>query len=130
VITFARYLWASPNTIMGLTFVPFVWLTRGHAVVKDGVLELYGGGLAELLSRMPLFGSVAAITFGHIVIARDREALDITRAHERVHVRQCECWGPFFLPAYLLASIWAAVHGQGAYHGNYFEQQARLVETE
>jgi hypothetical protein len=130
VITLARYLWASPNTIIGLVFVPFVWLTRGQAVVRDGVLEIYGGGLAELLSRMPLFGSVAAITFGHIVIARNREALDITRAHERVHVRQCECWGPFFLPAYLVASLWAAVHGQGAYHGNYFEQQARLVETE
>ena len=58
-------------------------------------------------------------------IGRDRDALEATRAHERVHVRQCELWGPFFLPAYFLASLWAVVNGRGAYHGNYFEQQAR-----
>jgi hypothetical protein len=130
VNTLARYLWAAPNTLIGLLFVPLVWLTGGQALVTDGVLELHGGVLARLLARMPLVGAVAAITFGHVVIARDRRALELTRSHERVHVRQCERWGPFFLPAYFLASLWAAVNGQGAYRGNYFEQQARLMETE
>jgi hypothetical protein len=32
------------------------------------------------------------MTLGHVVIARDQDLLDLTRAHERVHVRQCERW--------------------------------------
>jgi hypothetical protein len=30
-----------------------------------------------------------------------------TRQHEHIHVRQCERWGPFFLPAYGVASVLA-----------------------
>jgi hypothetical protein len=130
-MSLARYVWAGPNTLIGLIFVPVVWLSRGGAQVVDGVLELYGGALAPLLRHVvPLDGGAAAITFGHVVLARDRRALTLTRAHERAHVRQYELWGPFFIPAYILASLWAAVKGKGAYHGNAFEEQARRLETE
>jgi hypothetical protein len=131
VIVIARYLWAAPNTALGVLLLPLVWLTRGSAQISDGVLELYGGILDPILRRcVPVPGGAAAMTLGHIIIAVDRWALEATRAHERVHVRQCERWGPFFLPAYFLASLSAAVAGKGAYHGNYFEQQARRLDCQ
>lgn len=128
---FWRYVWVLPNTILGIALLPLAWISRSHVQVTDGVLEMCGGALAPLLCHcVPVHGGVMAMTMGHVVIARDRRALIATRAHERVHIRQFETWGPFFLPAYFLASLWAAVNGQGAYHGNYFEQQARLLENQ
>jgi hypothetical protein len=122
------YLWASPNTLLGLVLLPLVWLTRGHLQVHTGVLELYGGGLVRLLRFAPVRGGAAAITLGHVVAACSREMLDATRRHERAHVRQCEQWGPFFLPAYFLASLFAAARGRDAYEDNWFERQARSLE--
>jgi hypothetical protein len=62
------------------------------------------------------------------VLGTSRAALDATRAHERVHVRQYERWGPLFVPLYLAASIWAAVNGGDAYYDNPFEREAWAVE--
>jgi hypothetical protein len=125
-----RYVWALPNTLIGLTFVPFVLLTKGHAALVDGVVELHGWLPGFVLRRcIPIRGGASAITFGHVVLGRDEMCLDATRAHERVHVRQCEVWGPAFIPVYLLASVWAGLTGRGAYAGNYFEREAfRLAE--
>jgi hypothetical protein len=120
----ARYAWALPNTLVGALLLPAAMLRGGRAQVVDGVLEACGPVLAALLRRLPINGGAAAITFGHIVLARDRASLEWTRAHERVHVRQCERWGPLFIPAYLIAGLWAFVTGRGAYVGNYFERQA------
>ena len=64
------------------------------------------------------------MTLGHVVLGRDREALEWSRAHERVHVRQCERWGPFFLPAYGVASLIAMSRGERAYRDNAFEREA------
>ena len=47
-----------------------------------------------------------------------------TRAHERVHVRQCERWGPLFVPAYLGVSLWLMARGRDAYRDNPFEVEA------
>jgi hypothetical protein len=69
-----------------------------------------------------------AITFGHVVIGRDGDWLAASRQHERAHVRQCELWGPLFIPAYLIAGLWAMVHGRPAYADNYFEREARDAE--
>jgi hypothetical protein len=63
-------------------------------------------------------------TLGHVLIARDRRSLEETRAHERVHVRQCETWGPLFVPAYLTASLWAVWRGRNFYFDNWFEVEA------
>ena len=39
------------------------------------------------------------------VLGIDEFWLNETRAHERVHVRQYEHWGPLFIPAYLGAAV-------------------------
>ena len=64
------------------------------------------------------------MTLGHVVIARDEHLLEETRAHERVHVRQCERWGPLFIPAYLAASLVLWLVGRRAYEDNPFEREA------
>ena len=66
------------------------------------------------------------MTLGHVVLGRNRDALSRTRAHERVHVEQCERWGPFFLPAYLIASAWVWIRGGNFYLDNPFEREAYL----
>src|SRR5687768_108760 len=90
-----RYLWALPNTVIGLVFLPLA--ARGGIAIVSGVLELHGPLVGAVLRRaVPMPGGAAAMTFGHVVIGRDQCALDLTRAHERVHVRQYERWGPAF----------------------------------
>ena len=124
-----RYLWASPNTLLGLACVPFVLLTRGNVRVVEGVLEMCGPLVAWLLRHcIPLSGGASAITLGHVVLARDQHSLAITRGHERVHVQQYERWGPAFIPVYLIAAMWGLVTGAGAYYGNVFEREAWRVE--
>ena len=39
-------------------------------------------------------------------------------------MRQCERWGPLFLPAYLLASLAVYLRGGRAYRDNPFEREA------
>jgi len=62
-----------------------------------------------------------------VVIGRSVAALDLTRAHERVHVRQCHRWGPLFIPAYLLASAIACLRKQDPYRANPFEREAYAI---
>ena len=120
----ARYLWALPNTTLGLVLAAMA-MRRGSVSVVEGVVEVHGPAVALLLRRVvPLPGGAAAITFGHVVLGRNARILQLTRAHERVHVRQYEQWGPLFIPAYLLAGAWSALTGGGAYRGNYFERAA------
>jgi hypothetical protein len=124
-LRFMRYLWAFPNTFLGLLFVPLALISNGRLALVDGVLELHGGLIALLLRRCTLIaGGASAMTLGHVVIGRDGPALAVTRLHERVHVRQCEEWGPAFIPAYLVAGLWGLLKGEGAYQGNYFERRA------
>ena len=126
----ARYLWALPNTLVGVLFVPAAMLPGGRMQVVRGVLEIQGPLIAAMLRHcVPLRAGVSAITFGHVVLGCDRLTLDATRRHERVHVRQCELWGPAFIPAYLIAGLWALTNGRGAYRGNYFERQASRQDS-
>jgi hypothetical protein len=119
-----RYVWAAPTTALGLLVV-LAGRWRARTRVVDGVLEAYGPTLAWLLLHLTLVrGGAAALTLGHVVIARDRHSLEVTRAHERVHVRQCEIWGPLFVPAYLAASLWAVLRGRNFYFDNRFERAA------
>ncbi len=120
------YLWALPTTSLGLAFlvVGSAYGRMGTQVV-DGVLELHGGLIEAFLrkgTRLP--GGASAMTLGHVVLGRDGESLHRTRAHERVHVRQCERWGPLFVPAYLLASLVMYLNGSDAYLHNPFEREA------
>ena len=122
------YLWASPATLLGLVCA-LPALHRGGFAVVDGVIEAHGPLVGNALRYLtPLDGGAAAMTFGHVVLARDVIALNSTRTHERVHVRQYERWGPFFIPAYLLASVWAKLRGRHAYFDNPFEREAYQAE--
>jgi hypothetical protein len=125
-----RYLWALPTTLVGAIFLPLALLPHGRLRVVDGVLEMHAPSIRAILCRcVPIGGGAAAMTLGHIVVGCDSRSLDATRRHERVHVRQCEIWGPAFIPAYLMAGFWALLTGRGAYEGNYFEWQARQGES-
>ncbi len=118
------YLWASPNTLMGMLFGGVSMLRGTRVQLVDGVVEFYGGPIASLLERMPIGGGAMAMTLGHVVWGQTQAALDITRVHERVHVRQYAAWGPLFLPAYAIASLAAWRRGESAYRGNCFEREA------
>lgn len=121
-----KYLWASPATAVGLLLLPLVVLFGGQFQVVGGVLEVSGGVLRWLLIHcVPIPGGASAMALGHVVIGLDRDALDRTRPHERVHVRQAERWGPFFIPAYLLAGAWQWFRGRNPYYDNPFERSAR-----
>jgi hypothetical protein len=125
-----RYLWASPNTSLGLAFALAGLAGGGKARVFRGVLEVYGPGIRHLLDLVPSKTSVQALTLGHVVLGRDRRALESTRAHEEVHVRQYERWGPAFLPAYAVASLLAALRGGDPYRHNRFERAALSREED
>ena len=120
----ARFVWAAPTTVLGaVLLLAGAW--RARLRVVDGVVEAHGPTLAWLLTHLvPMPGGMAALTLGHVVVARDAQSLEATRAHERVHVRQCEIWGPLFVPAYLAASLIAVLRGRHFYFHNAFEVEA------
>lgn len=119
------YLWAFPTTLVGLVATTLTVLSGGRARWHSGVLEVWGGFSSFLLRKLvPMPGGASAMTLGHVVIARDHDCHTRTRSHERIHVRQCERWGPLFIPAYLLASAVLKVRGRDAYHDNPFEREA------
>jgi hypothetical protein len=121
--------WALPYSIIGLVLTAAALVTGGRAARVGGVLESHGGAASFMLRRLvPLRGGASAMTLGHVVVGRDPGCLERSRAHERVHVRQYEQWGPFFLPAYVTASLVAAVRGRHYYRDNHFEREARAVE--
>jgi len=120
------YLWSSPTTLLGLAFLHPTLLTGGRAKVVHGVLEIHGGLTTFFLEKCTLLpGGASAMTLGHVVLGRDESSLDRTRAYASVHVSQCETWGPFFHPAYGIASALAFLRGKDPYLDNPFEIEAR-----
>jgi hypothetical protein len=124
------YAWALPTTALGLLALVLASVAaplagRVRTRVVEGVLELHGGLVTRFLSRCtPLPAGASAMTLGHVVLGRDQQALDASRPHERVHVRQCERWGPLFITAYLLASAVLWARGRDFYEENPFEREA------
>lgn len=118
------YAWASPYTLTGIG----IGLILGGRFQRiAGVVEIYGPRIDRSLSGLPM--PAAAMTFGHVVFGVNRAALEITRRHEAVHVRQYERWGPLFVPAYLMASAYLHLRGRDAYRENPFEVEAYAVDT-
>jgi hypothetical protein len=114
-----------PNTLLGLCLALPDLVRLGSARAVSGVIEVEGPWLRLLLRRAVLLkGGARAITFGHVVLAVDCEALEATRAHERVHVAQYERWGPLFIPAYVASSLVAWLRGGNPYLDNRFEREA------
>jgi hypothetical protein len=121
----AGRLWALPCTLLGLALGLPLLLAGGSLRRVDGVLELalHRGEVPP--GRRAAWLPFAAITFGHVVLGVSHAALARLRAHERVHVRQYERWGPLFLVAYPLASVLMLLRGRRPYADNPFEVQAR-----
>lgn len=124
------YLWVSPGSLVGLTATAVALCRGGGCRVVDGVLEVHGGDVTKLLSRIsPFTGIISAITLGHVVVGASLADLERTRLHERVHVRQYERWGPLFIPAYFLAGGWVWLRGGSPYLDNPFEVEAYAVSN-
>lgn len=116
-------IWASPYSLIGLLVGGAGLCCGGRARLDQGVLEFHSPLIEWMLDRLPL-QNVLAITLGHTVIARNHEALEVTREHERVHVRQFERWGLLMGPAYLGCSLVLWIKGRDAYWDNPFEREA------
>ena len=121
----AGVIWSLPTTLLGLTVGGVGLLTGGRVQRKGRVLEFHGGLVTWSLSKMPI--RPMAMTLGHVIVGLDAASLDFCREHEMVHVRQCELWGPFFLPAYLLSSAVIWIRRGDAYRDNPFERQAYAI---
>jgi hypothetical protein len=121
--------WASPWTAFGLAIGLFALLAGARWRVRDGAIELFGGRVGAGVSRLPPPIAFAAITFGHVILATDGATLELVRAHEHVHVRQYERWGPLFVPVYLLSSAVQLARGRDPYRDNRFEREAYAAET-
>src|SRR5262245_57750070 len=113
----AGYVWAAPNTLLGVAVLPMALLTGGWTRLERGAVEIYGGLPRWVLRR---WLRASALTLGHVIVGQDRDALDHSRDHEHVHVRQYCCWGPFMLPAYFLSSFLAWRSGGHYYFDNRF----------
>jgi hypothetical protein len=123
VATLTGYLWAAPNTLFGLAFVPLALATGGRVRAERGAVEVHGG-FARFFLRRCLLIRASALTLGHVILGQDRDCLDHSRDHEHVHVRQYARWGPFMLPAYFLSSFLAWRRGEHFYFDNRFEREA------
>jgi hypothetical protein len=119
-----RYVWAAPNTLLGLALGGLGVLFGASIAREQGVVEICGGRIGKGLARLPQRLSFSAMTLGHVILAVDRSALAQLRPHEHVHVRQYERWGPLFLPAYALSSLVQLLRGRNPYRENHFERQA------
>ncbi len=117
-------LWASPYTLLGLLVGVVGLCSGGRARIRGRVIEFSGGGVKWLLQRFPGGQFTLALTLGHAILGQTDAALDISRDHELVHVRQFERWGPLMGPAYLGCSLVLWLMGRRPYRDNPFEREA------
>jgi hypothetical protein len=123
LIRLLAYIWALPNTTIGLIVGSVGLLTGGTCEYHRGCIEFSGGFVTWALSKIPPHG-VLAMTLGHSIVGLTKEGLADARDHEQVHVRQYERWGPFFIPAYLLCSAYLSLTKRDGYRDNPFEVEA------
>jgi len=117
-------LWALPYTLLGLALGIIGLCTGGRARIRGCVIEFYGGSIKWLLQQFWFVEGAMAFTLGHTILGQTAAALDISRDHEMVHVRQFERWGPLMGPAYLGCSLVLWLTGRRPYRDNPFERQA------
>ncbi len=128
LVRLPRYIWAAPCSATGLVIALFAVLLGAKAQVRDGTLQVVGGRLVKIISRLSTRLSILAFTNGHVIFAINQTAMDSCRRHELVHVRQCECWGPLFPFLYFGSSLVQILKGRDPYFANWFEQEARKVD--
>ena len=117
----AGYTWAAPTTALGLLAGALALSSGGKAQWRRGAVEFHGGFATWFAEQI----GFDAMTLGHAILGRDTFSLELVRDHEQAHVRQAERWGPFFIPAYLAASVLAWRRGGHYYRDNWFERDAR-----
>jgi hypothetical protein len=112
------YLWASPNTVLGLVLGLFTFQSprRGSGVL---LFDARPRGFTRVLHVFRR----SAVTFGHVVLS-NRPVEGRLLAHELHHTWQYECLGPLYLPIYLLVWVFTG------YRRHPFEMAARLAEGE
>lgn len=118
------YAWAAPNSVIGLALGIVACVFGARMQIREGALEFGGGRLGRLVAGLPAPFCFSAITFGHVILGVSLPALAAVRAHEQVHVRQYQRWGPFFLPAYVGSSLIQLARGRHPYLDNHFEREA------
>lgn len=122
-----KYIWASPASALGIGAALLAGVVGVKIKRVSGVLEVSLAPRRAVLCKAAACLPFAAITLGHVVIACSAEEQAAHRQHERVHVAQYELWGPFFLLAYPLESIYQLLSGRRPYQDNRFETAARAV---
>ena len=125
--TALKYIWASPASAIGVCAACFAGLAGAEVKRVSGVLEVSLAPRSAMLCNAVTCLPFAAITLGHIVIARNAQQQAALRQHERVHVAQYELWGPLFLLAYPLESLFQLLRGRQPYQDNRFEIAARAA---
>ena len=118
-------VWTLPNTLFGFLLGITGLLFGGKMRFVRGAFEFHGAAVRWMLGRLP--NQIRAITLGHSILGIDQRSLDLARDHEHVHVAQYERWGPFFIPAYLLASLYLKLGGKDPYYDNPFEKKAYAI---
>jgi hypothetical protein len=113
------YLWSGTNSVLGflasLASLSVPRRSGGIAICRSS------RGFARWFLTQRGY---CAITLGHVVLMTPESPPDIL-AHEMVHVRQGERWGPLFLPLYLLSMGLIRARGGHPYWDNPFEVEAR-----
>jgi hypothetical protein len=117
-----QYVWAFPWTLFGLVMGSLGLLTGGTVQRRGAVFEFHGGAVRWFLERLP--SQAMAMTIGFTVMGLTGAALDISRNHELIHVAQYGRWGPLFVPAYMISSLYIRMKGGRAYRDNPFEVEA------
>lgn len=124
---FFKYIWASPASALGICAAVIASLVGAKFKRVSGVLEASLAPRNTALCKAVACLPFAAITLGHVVIACSAQEQAAHRAHERVHVAQYELWGPLFLLAYPVESLFQWLRGRQFYLDNRFEIAARAA---
>jgi hypothetical protein len=129
VVRIARYAWAALPSSLGLVLALVALAFGASARRIGGTLEVAGRPIERAVAWMPPRLRFHAITFGHVILGVEHAALAAVRAHEQVHVRQYERWGPLFLPLYVASSVVQVVRGRDPYRDNRFEREAFAADA-
>ena len=124
LLVVARRVWASPATALGLLMTAAALPSGATARIVDGAIETAGGGIGRFVAWLPQRMRFGAMTLGHVIVGVDHATLAAVRAHEHVHVRQYERWGPLFLPLYLGSCVVQLASRRDPYWDNAFEREA------
>lgn len=108
-----KYLWASPNTLIGLII----------GLLLFGSIRLSQGKII-VIECLPRWFPWPAMTLGHTVLYKSKTDLLKWYNHEMVHIYQYEKYGPTFLLLYLLSSLHMYLIGWHPYYDNFLEREA------